>query len=52
MDRKTATILITAAREFGRCDEDQLPTNAITLWRQIVAGLNRAAKVIDELAER
>lgn len=52
MDRKTAQIFIAAARAFGDCDEDKLPTNAITLWRQIVAGINRAAKVIDDLAEK
>lgn len=52
MDRKTASILIAAARAFVACDEDKLPTNAVTLWRQIVAGVNRAAKVIDDLAEK
>jgi hypothetical protein len=52
MDRKTAQILIAACRAFGDCEEEKLPTNAITLWRQIVAGVNRAAKVIDELAEK
>jgi len=38
--------LAEALRQFGKCPDDKLPTNAITLWRQIVAGVER---VIDHL---
>jgi hypothetical protein len=30
-----------AVGEFGKIDETKLPSNAITLWRQIVAGIER-----------
>ena len=35
--------LASALLEFGKCPEDELPTNAITLWRQIVKGVERIA---------
>lgn len=52
MDRKTAAILIAASRAFVSCEEDRLPTNAITLWRQICEGIERAATVINDLSEK
>jgi hypothetical protein len=38
--------LVKALREFGKCPEDKLPNNAITLWRQIVAGVERVADAL------
>lgn len=42
--------LVEALRQFGACDEKDIPTNAATLWRQLVAGINRVAKYFDELS--
>lgn len=36
-----AAHLAAALGEFGNIEEDKLPGNAITLWRQIVAGVER-----------
>lgn len=40
-----------ALGEFGKCPEDKLPTNAITLWRQIVAGVERVADALTKPPE-
>jgi hypothetical protein len=40
--------LVKALRQFGACDEKDIPTNAATLWRQLVAGVSRVAKSLSE----
>lgn len=36
-----AAHVAAALGEFGNIEEDKLPSNAATLWRQIVAGVER-----------
>lgn len=44
--------LAKALQEFGKIPEDQdLPVNAITLWRQVVAGVNRVADALTKPPE-
>lgn len=43
--------LAKALLEFGKCPEDKLPTNAITLWRQLVAGIERVADALTKPPE-